>query len=54
MQITKEQIEQRISVLQQSKDQHIANANAVNGAISEATHWLSELEKQEVSAAPSE
>lgn len=42
--ITKEKIEQRIASLKQARDQHVANANMVNGHLIEAEYWLSQLE----------
>lgn len=47
MAITKETIEQRIAMLMQTKDQHLANANAANGALVEAQYWLAQLNKAE-------
>lgn len=44
--ITKEDIEQRIVSLKQAREQHVANANMVNGHLIEAEYWLSELNKE--------
>ena len=57
--VTKEQIEQRIAMLTASRDQHVANANATNGAIAEANHWLGVLaaelaESPKITEAPTE
>ncbi len=42
--ITKEQLIERIKALEIAKDQHLANANMCHGALTEAKHWLTELE----------
>lgn len=41
--ITRTQIEQRKQELEQQRDQLIANANAVTGAIQDCDHWLALL-----------
>lgn len=43
--ITKELLEQRIVSLKQAREQHLANANTINGHVIEAEYWLSELDK---------
>lgn len=52
--ITKEAIEQRIAMLTQTKDQHLANANAANGALVEANYWLAQFEQPTAEEAKSE
>ena len=43
----------RIKRLTEERDQLIANVNAYNGAIQEATYWFALLEKEESEKAPS-
>lgn len=43
--MTKEKLEERIVSLKAARDQHVANANMVNGHLTEAEYWLAELTK---------
>lgn len=45
--ITKEKLEARITELKATREQLMANLNAVSGAIQENEGWLKELEKED-------
>ena len=44
----REDLLKRKSVLQQQRDQFVANANAVAGALQEIEFWISELDRPDV------
>lgn len=41
--MNKEELQQRIQVKIQEREQHLANANAAQGAITELTAWFNHL-----------
>lgn len=43
--IKKEDLEKRIEALSSLREQHLANANAVSGALAECRNWLKNLEE---------
>lgn len=43
----KEQLAERLTTLQKQREQAIANANALNGAIQECQFWIAKLEEAE-------
>lgn len=49
--VTKEALESRIRDLQTQKDQAIANANALTGAIQDCQFWLDQIRASEEKAA---
>lgn len=46
MEITKEAIEERIKRLEADREQALANANALEGAILDCQYWIGELSKE--------
>jgi len=46
--MTKEELSKRIQELTQAREQHLANANAAQGAITELTGWLNKLATEDV------
>lgn len=50
--ITKEMIKDRITLLEREFDQVKANLLAYDGALQEARHWLSILDKEESNDRP--
>lgn len=50
MVITKEVLEARLAELAEQRDQKIADANALTGAIQDCQHWLEVLAKDEPAA----
>jgi hypothetical protein len=45
--MTKDELQTRIQELNQLREQHLANANAVTGAIQELTGWLNKVNAAE-------
>lgn len=45
MEIKREQIEERLKLLEQNREQLQANINATEGAIQDCRYWLEKLEE---------
>lgn len=47
--MNKDELQQRIQVKIQEREQHLANANAAQGVITELSAWFNKLQADEVS-----
>lgn len=47
--MNKEELQQRIQIKIQEREQHLANANAAQGAITELSAWLNKLQNDDIS-----